>query len=55
MKIVLLLTTMAMMGCASAGFGPQREYMLQLADKCSEVEVSEQRTKLTCPKAGAIK
>ena len=49
MKLLMMgAMSMVFMGCGTLNMD-QREYVLKLADKCDEIHITPQQTKLKCP------
>ena len=48
MKILVTIAlALAFTGCQT--FNSQEQYILRLADKCEEINITSQQTKLKCP------
>jgi hypothetical protein len=46
---VLVAATLALLFTGCQTFSSQEQYILKLADKCEEISITSQQTKLKCP------
>lgn len=46
--LVLIVAAVGLMGCGAFKMD-QQEYVLKLADKCSSIQITPQKTALKCP------